>query len=249
MDENLTNTQQTDEEEITIYRALDKPFTCSDCVCVEYIDCINLAYIPLLLNLIDSEVEDDFPFDIDKIRCFNELPSMLDWYMHRKHRNPLLDLLKEEYEDMDESEAQEFIDNELSKFPEYTEIELDTPVLEILHSFINNDLAKRYIIFHDHYDKNIEDWISGEFNDKVEFLYGDFEDDIIDNIPDVNCTYFLSDIDKINTLIDKDKNDYNSIILGIDFDYNKDENGDLLLDFDEIEKFHLFRYAFMNYCE
>lgn len=235
-------------EEIPVFRATSKPFTCSKCLCVEYMDCINIGYLSFLISIQNAELPEDFPFDIDKIRCFTDIPSMFEWYIHRKHQNPLLDLVKEEYEVTDE-EADEVINTELSKYEEFISIGIDTVVNQLVHICINNELADRYVIFHNHYLKSIEDAILDEFGKDVEFLYGDFEEEIMDQLPEDNVTYFFSDIEKVNVLIDNDRLDYNSIVLPIDYDYNKDDDGNFLINFEELGKYNLFKYAFMEYCE
>lgn len=235
------------EEPQIFIRSTDKPFTCADCLFVEFVDLINITYLPFLMMLTEASVKEDFPFDLDKIRCFTDIPNMLLWYIDREYQNPLINLKKDPF--MDDSTINEFLDKEIAKYDEFISTTIETSIEQMLNHCIEHGLAKRYVVYYPYNNPCIRRYIEEHFKNKVEFLFGDFEDEVLDKLPVNNATYFFSDIDKIQTMINNDRFEFNTFVIPYDYAYNKDENGNFLIDFEKLNGEYTFKYAYVKIIE
>ena len=70
--------------------SFDSVFLNSESIFIEYVDIIRATYYPLL-NLMRKHEEHPL-YDLSKINNLS-VEEFGDWYIGRKHQNPLLDLI------------------------------------------------------------------------------------------------------------------------------------------------------------
>lgn len=234
------------DKSTAVFRSTNTAFMDSDVLFVEYMDCLNLEWLNFLAAFKDTEDSEEFPFDLEPIK-YMDLESLFVWYLKRKNRNPLMDLVKENF-DIEEIVVDEFLKNELLGSDVYTDVEFTTNVNQLVHLVLNNGFAKRIIIYNEYPDPYLEKSVTDEYTSKVEFVTGDF-DTVVSSLPDVGVTYIFSDIEKVETLSENEKIAYNSVVIPNDYAYNKTDDGEWLVDFVELGKRALFKFAFMKMCE
>ena len=96
-------------------------------------------------------------------------------------------------------------------------------------------------------DEYLEEQVSYNFRPKsVEFLYGDFKEQIAPLNKD--ATYILSDITKVNDLKELDKIPFASILIsdGWRYNYTEEDSTKLKVDVDAIRDNYTCRISFFN---
>ena len=71
--------------------SFEEVFLNSKSIFVEYVDLIKPTYYPLIQFMSKKETDDTI-YDLSKIHGLNN-EELGDWYVGRKHQNPLLDLV------------------------------------------------------------------------------------------------------------------------------------------------------------
>lgn len=217
-------------------------FLNSKCVFVEFIDLIKAPYLNLLVLLHDTT--DTELFDFTEIRNLSIDESVL-WYRDRKYQNLYRNFLREEYVNVIPSTE---IDNILDAQLAESELLLsDAPglnladVLMILFSK-DNRIGSKLVVWYPYKNPIVEKDIREMFKPISKYLTistGPI-DEALKEIPE-DSTYFFSDVTNIGVLEDVGKLDYSSIIIPEEYRYNKTEDGDDLINFDVLQKEHVFK--------
>ena len=214
----------------------------ADYVVIEYIDMIKSPYL-LLLNSLKKNDKIREIIKVEQIEFLDEL-ALYEWYINRKHQNFLIDLNR--YPDQLTDEMMDaLLDDQISLTPKFYEYANILTIGAFLSLEWNSKLVKDIIIYHPHNNKYAEENLNSIFNRKFTFK-NDFNE-VLD-IAKANSTYFLSDIDKINTMKEKDLLKFSSITLPVEYRYNKKNMDDFKLDFDELFKENPFKLSYMRTC-
>lgn len=229
-----------------VYLAKDTMFYNSQCIFVEYNDIIKIPWFALLYAIHNDENMEKM-FDLSEIKDL-EHQCLLEWYMQRKHRNFYRDLkVKPEFQNqIDDKFYDELLINQLSSSDFFYRIDTELLFAQVLRMLTTTQksLVKRIVIYNEYEDRYIKKDIDILFNNCAEFISGDFRNAIKD-IP-VDSTYVLSDISKINILIEENKIDFSDILIVNGFRYNYDDNLKLKIDFDKLTNEHIFKYEFFD---
>ena len=225
-------------------------FTNSKCVFIEYCDGLSLPWLVFLSFLSDIPGMDKL-FDLDQIRCLDEF-GLMEWYLNRKHRNPLYDLC---YFDVDGELTEDQIEfvsglddmlEEALRNKHIYEINLTTNAVPILHHILTAEFVPSIVVYHPVENEYIKEDIHDMFGNKAEFKTGDIED-VLKEMPD-DSMYIFSNAEYISILEDVDKLDYSAILAIHDYDYNWISDEQFLVNFEELEKDHVFKYAYFAAC-
>lgn len=232
------------KNEKMMIRSADSVFLNAKAVFVEYIDVIRSPYFSLLSLLVETNHQLQPPFDINPLLGLDE-DGLIAWYYARRNRNFMVDLIAEEFRDsIKSSDVDIFLDKQLAESYEL----IETSVLLNFHTAINMltrgevTVTPKLMIYYPYNNLNIRKDIEelyGE-NNAVEFVYGDIRD-ILKDFPN-DSTYVFSDITNIAFLEECNKLNYASILIPDDYDYNRDEKGNLLLNIDEYSKDYVFKF-------
>lgn len=226
-------------------------FTNSECVFVEYCDGVKLPWFTLLTFLQHSSPVEEI-FDMDQIQCLDE-NGLLEWYLNRKHRNPLYDLCKFDVDGEDLSEDElKFLNglddllDEWINVKDVYDIELTTNITPLLQHMAYGKLVKRIVIYHPTKIEFMEDDIKELIGPIAELKTGDIED-IISELPN-DTLYIFSDAENISVLEDTKGLDYSAILAVQDYNYNWIDEKTYLVNFEELEKNYVFKYGFIIAC-
>lgn len=214
----------------------------ADYVVIEYIDMIKSPYL-LLLNSLKKNDKIREIIKVEQIEFLDEL-ALYEWYINRKHQNFLIDLNR--YPDQLTDEMMDaLLDDQISLTPKFYEYANLLAIGAFLSLEWNSKLVKDIIIYHPHNNKYAEENLNSIFNRKFTFK-NDFNE-VLD-IAKANSTYFLSDINKISAMKEKDLLKFSSITLPVEYRYNKKNMNDFKLDFDELFKENPFKLSYMRTC-
>lgn len=226
-------------------------FTNSSCIFIEYCDGLALPWLVFLSFLANMPTMDKL-FNLEKIRCLDEF-GLMEWYLNRKHRNPLYDLCYFDVDDVnlsdDELDFLSGLDDMLEEAlmnEHLYEISLTTNAVPIIQHILMAEFVPRVIVYHPVDNPYIKDDIHEMFGEKAELMTGDIED-VLKNVPN-DSMYIFSDAENISLLEDIDKLDYSAILAVQDYSYNWVSDDKFLVDFDELEKDHIFKYAYFVAC-
>ena len=225
-------------------------FTNSKCVFIEYCDGLSLPWLVFLSSLPKIPGMDKL-FDLDQIRCLDEF-GLMEWYLNRRHRNPLYDLC---YFDVDGELTDEQIEfvSELDDMLEEAlhnkyiyEVNLTTNAVPILQHILTAEFVPSIVVYHPVENEYIKEDIQEMFGNKAELRTGDIEE-VLKDIPE-DSMYIFSDAENISVLEDLDKLDYSAILAVQDYFYNWASDDKFLVDFDELQKDHIFKYGYFVAC-
>jgi hypothetical protein len=212
------------------------------CVFVEFIDLIKAPYLNLLVSLQGSK--STYMFDFSKIKDLS-IEELILWYRDRKYQNLLENFVREEYiDDIPVSEVDKLMDAQLAE----SELLLsDAPRLNLADSLSilfarDNILGNKLVVWYPYKNPVVENDIKNTFkpiSKYLEVVTGPI-DEALKEIPE-DSTYFFSDVTNIGVLEDLGKLDYSSIIIPEEYRYNKTEDGDDLINFDVLQKEHVFK--------
>lgn len=226
------------------------PFLNTDALFVEFNDVLSSPFF-LFIYSIHENKEINTLLDFDK---FHEMTvdEIYEWYVNRKHINPLLDIKLregslEEYFNNDYKNYMEwsraFLYSELDELSTLSEFDSELNFAHSLDLAAPQSMIKRSFVYSEVYNKSIEDWIYKRYGDIVLYVYGDLGKVIEENNITSNSTFVFSDITKINKLKDINKLDYSSILLADRYRYNYDkDNKNYIIDINELYKDHIFKF-------
>ena len=246
------NLQNGHDPRNAIFRANNKNFfTNSECVFVEYCDGVKLPWFVLLTFMQRSPSIGEL-FDMDQILCLDE-NGLLEWYLNRRHRNPLYDLCKFDVDSEDLSEREvEFLNDldelldEWCNVKDVYDIELTTNITPLLQHIAYTKLVKQIVVYHPTENKFIEEDVKELFGPLAELKTGDIND-VISELP-TDTLYIFSDAENISVLEDVKGLDYSAILAVQDYKYNWTDDNVYLVNFEELEKQYVFKYGFIIAC-
>lgn len=225
-------------------------FTNSKCVFIEYCDGVALPWL-VFLSFLPKIQNIEKLFDVNQIRCLDDF-GLMEWYLNRKHRNPLYDLC---YFDVDGdltdnqitfvSELDDMLEEALQN-PSIYDIDLTTNAVPMLQHILTAEFIPRIVVYHPAENQYIKESIEELFGKKAELKTGDLED-VLKDVPE-DSLYFFSNAETIPILADIGKLDYSAILVAQDYAYNWVSDDDFVVDFDELEKDHVFKYGYFSAC-
>lgn len=219
-------------------------FQNSTCVFAEYLDCVQLSGM-VLLDTIRKSTKLEKYLDLELIR-YLELPSLLEYYINRKDKNPLADLWKGDsvpYEELDEQVREFYRSNEI-----FFDVQLTTTVHPLLKNLLANALTNDIRIYCEEPYPGLENDIKEKFDGKATLVTGKLED-VLQTIPG-DTTYFFADIMNVLTLEEVGKLDYSAIMIPSDYGYNYDDSEEkkFLVDMNQLAEKHIFKWGTYKTC-
>lgn len=218
-------------------------FLNSDYVVIQYIDMIKSPYL-VLLDIIRTNPNLREVLKIEEIETF-DTAALYEWYVNRKHQNFFIDLNRDR-----EKYPDEFMDGLLAdqmclakEFYTNTNMLCTEFMLKFLKS--KNDMVKDVIIYFPFNTPYAKEDLRENIGHSFTFM-SDFDE--ICKKCGSNCTYFLSDIDLINRMEKNKVLEFSSVILPIEYRYNKKNMNDFKIDFDKKLKDVVFKLSFMRAC-
>ena len=239
-----------------VYTTNSGLFFNSKCLFVEYIDIIKSPYFTLSWT-ISTSTENIFqrPVCCEKLKGVS-VDNLVDWYYKRKYQNILLALVDELTPDISVDDLDRLLDLQIKKSPILLEV---SPTLNCADALIRlcllNDasllpeIRVYYPFENDSIRKDIQNIFSGIFvphNGKkwkypdISFVYGDIAEAFKDMPED--STYFFSEVSNINILEEVGKLDYSSIVIPSDYAYNYNDDGEYLVDIEQLSSEHNFKF-------
>ena len=230
-------------------RTMGAMFYNSDTLFVEYSDIIrNIDFMVLIMI---SRMKENFEsfLDLDPIYGL-QVSSLMEWYMTRKDKNILYELLQEDKRVLDEfsypklnemmNQLVSVLDNE-----SWREIcpELNfSNVVKLVEKEDKNFLA-HVKIWYPFNNPVIRSDVQTLFGERAQFVFGPIEE-VLENV-DANSTFVFSDVTNIMIMEDIGKLDYSSILIPTGYQYN-DVDGKLKIDIDSYEEDHIFKFNFFD---
>lgn len=230
-------------ETIPHFRAPANVLYNTECLFIQYHDIIRCPWFTVLrliqhnadvLNLVSFDEIDD-----------TDISAQFEWYINRKTRN-FLDALPTNPNMPDLTAWKQDILTSISQVIYTTGIVDKTLLLSptiVLRTLFDEKVVKKVVIWDemglDGIDKDIYAIFEGVDNHLFTFWSGPIGDRI-KTLP-VDTTYFISDIEFINKLIEFEHLSLASIILG-DYNYNK-RDGELKINIEELIKKYTFKFA------
>lgn len=225
-------------------RSSDKMFLNSRALFIEYHDVIRSPYFTFL-TLINKnrDIFKNF-LDLSQIEGLND-NSLIEWYYARENQNILLELLnKELYDQIDFKELDSLINNQLLESDKFI---TGSPLLSFGHVLQNmlsdgTKLVDHIYIYNKYPNKYIEEDVNETFQEKVSFVTGELKD-ILSNV-DKDATYVFSDMSNIEILESMDRINFSSILIPYEYNYNKTQDDDYILDLEYYHKKYIFKLNF-----
>lgn len=229
-------------------------FLNTDSVFIEYHDVIKSPYFTLLIYLADSKFDgiDDI-MDLSEVKGL-DLDALYEWYLNREHQFLLDNFQFREgitfSNPMDTDGNMWKMDFTYSMFENIPDIVFRDTALNFVTTLavlIKKNIVKKYYIYTERYNKNIEDELRDAFPN-VKYVYGGdlskvLEKEDISN----NTTFVLSDIKKILAIKRANKLDLSSIIIADKYQYNYNgKTEEPILPLDMIFKENIFKLDFFN---
>lgn len=237
----------------------NSPFVDSDALFVEYHDIIRCSRFSLIYILHNSEYLSEF-FDISNISGLS-LEELYEWYVNRKFINVFMNLsMNQEYANKNgitEENYEKWIYNfeklclkEFSdKIYNIYKIPNRLKFFDAVQSMANTDVVKRVFIYSDYKEDIIEEDIKKNFNERVQYVYGDMVDVIKENNISRNSSFVFSDITKINDLIEAEVLSYSSIMLPSYYGYNFIDDTTPIVDIEGLLNDTIFKFYHFDATE
>ena len=230
---------------IKVYSCKDTLFYNSQCLFIEYHDVLKSPWL-MLLGVIKDNEDLNRVFDMSEIKDLDG-GSLVEWYLTRKNRNFFMDFPL--HVNPDDRPDNDFYDNLLFKLlssnNSFYECDTKLNFYDVLKNVYDRKmLIKKIKIYSEFYDANIEKELESEFNNSVEYCYGNFSD-VAKTIPD-DTTFVFSDINKINILATENKLNYQSILIVNKLRYNYDNEGNPKADLNLLSEKFTFKYNFFE---
>lgn len=225
-------------------------FTNSKCIFIEYCDGLALPWM-IFLSVLPTIPNIDKLFNLTQIECLDEY-GLMEWYVNRKHRNPLYDLCHFDVDGELTDEQSKFVSEldgmleEALDNPYIFDVELTTNAAPMIQHLLAAEFVPKVVVYHPVENPYIKQSIDDMFGAKAELKTGELED-VLQEIPD-DSLYFFSNAESIPILEDIGKLDYSAILVAQDYAYNWVSDDEFIVDFDELEKEHIFKYGYFAAC-
>ena len=245
------NMIQNPVKEKKVLLSTNEMFLNSKSMVIEYHDVLRAHWFSLFYMIATGSVMDGI-FDISMFKGMGT-GELFEWYIFRKHRIFFYDL--KTIHPFDSKESQDRFFNliledtghipDLYNFP--TGLNLEGFFMRLI-SMPPNLVPHIYIYEGLYHEPNIQNQMRERYGDRITFdyIYGDFEK-AIDGI-NKDCTYIISDIEKIHALERTKRLEYSSVLLTDGYRYNCEENDQtkLKIDLDELKTKCMCRCALFD---
>lgn len=224
----------------------DEIFLNSQCLFIEYVDIIRSPYYIFLYMMMLNPENFKKAFKVERISGF-DIPSLGEWYLHRKYQNPLKELLRDEILDqMNDEDIDIFMNKQILDIPDFIKYSPELNFVEISRVIVNHQkgIVKKVIVWYPYENDEIAKDVERLFDDKVEFRTGELYD-VLDDIPK-DSTYVFSDIMNIEVLLEKGRLNLSSILIPTEYRYNYTEDDIFKIDYEKYLKESLFKLNFFN---
>lgn len=218
-------------------------FLNADYIVIEYMDLIKSPYLVFLHCIRRNEKLREI-LKIEQIEFLDDI-SLYEWYINRKHQNFLVDLNR--YPDqISEKDLYDLLELQLNNSPMMYEQATMLLLGERLPIMQAKKMAvKDIIIYHPHENNFAKDDLTRETNHEFTFM-NNFEE-VLDKAKS-NSTYFLSDIEKVITMKDKEYLKCSSVTLPVEYRYNKKNMNDFKYDLYSLYKDIPYKLSFFRAC-
>lgn len=219
-------------------------FLNSQCLFIEYTDIIKSPYFILLFIIMRNQDAFSKMFEVERFSGFDE-GMLSEWYLQRKHQNPLVDLLRDEFVGkISNEELDKFANDRIIEIPE---IITGSPLLNMVTAIDQitigkDELVKKVVIYYPFDNEVIERDIDDNISDKIEFMSGDLIE-AIKSVPK-DSTFIFSDVTNISLLDELGCLTYNSIAIPTDYRYNYVTDDKMKLNIEEYMKENIFKVHF-----
>lgn len=214
----------------------------ADYVVIEYIDIVKSPYLILLAVLREQEKYKEL-FKYEDISHLDDM-GLCEWYMNRRHRNPLADLYRDP-NNIPHNELDKILDDIITSndiFYKYSNL---LNISQFLSTSLSNKISHDIIIYDQHNSNFAKEDLKRNFNKDFTVLHS--FDEVLDKAKE-NSTYILSDINKIYHMKDKGYLKFSSVTIPVEYRYNKKNLKDFNIDFDELWKTDSFKLSYFRAC-
>lgn len=215
----------------------------ADYLVIEYLDFIKSPYFVLLQYIQKNEKLRPI-LRLEEIESF-DLASLYEWYVNRKHQNFLIDLNRDP-----EKVSEEFLDGLImdqmlisEKFYSNCNLLCTQYMLRFLKS--KKYPVKDVLVYCPFKTPWPKEDLKRELG--IDFTFMDDFDEVCKKAG-ANSTYFLSNIDLIHRMEENKVLHLSSIVLPIEYRYNKKNMKDYKIDFTELWKKYAFKLAYARAC-
>lgn len=233
----VLNMNEIDKNNVR-FRASGNFFRSSECLFVEYYDCIQIAWFYLLL-FVQSSQEFNRIMKIDEIDHL-EAPGLMEYYFNREYRNPIVDLWRSDEKPIDKLD--QFLNDEMNN-PIFFKNSLETNIVQMIKNVTKNKLVKNLIVYSDVYNQFMEEDIMNKFGKDTKYVTGDFKT-AVSNTPG-DTTFIFSDVSHIIDLLEIDKLKLSSIMIPSDYRYNYTDGSkkSFIIDIPKLASEYVFKWA------
>ena len=227
-------------------------FVNTSAVIIEYHDVLRAQWFSMFSTMIKGQILTDI-FDLSMFETMG-VYELFEWYVHRKHRNFFMDLPLVNKGFESEEEKQEFMDYMLfdsTRIRDLYRIQFPLNMSTVLKNLFMTarDIVKHFYIYGGHHrDEFMEEQLEEDFKyaHSYNFIYGDFKEAIAPLNTD--ATYILSDIMKIQDIVDTNRIQCASILLadGYRYNYKEDDPSTLKVNIEEIQRKYTCRCTRFN---
>lgn len=219
------------------------PYSGTSALVVEYDDLVRSPMFEVIKRNRKNESLKEI-VDLSEIEYLYD-PGVYEWYKHRRHRNPLLDLYPREGVDED------YLNNVMRVFLEkdatYTS---DGRILEFadcIKYIIGQHFKMKYYVYSEFGNPYVIEDMKALFP-AIDFnlLEGDFAQAI--SVVGDDVTWAFSDINKVAALAEQDRLNLSGIMMGLTYDYNFkiDDPSKTVVDIDKLKDSHAFKFTPFN---
>ncbi len=225
------------------FRASGTIFQNSECVFVEYNDCIQIPWFTFLTFFVKNETMQEY-FDIEYMKHLS-IPALMDYYMNREHINPLIDLIKDESK-VDVSKLDDFLYDQIESNEIFFSQSSGTQIIPIVNNLLKTELVKRVVVYYPHDCEFVRKDIEDKFLGKAEFKFGNIED-VLREVPQ-DTTYIFSDATNVLLLEELGKLDFSAFLLPNNYKYNfvDDNREEFVVNMKYLEEKYTFKWARYN---
>lgn len=182
-----------------------------------------------------------------KFKDYSEA-ALFEWYINRKHNNFLYQLYNID-SNSPKKDAVDAMYRECLKIPQYyNEKALKLNFMSVLDYLRDTKtLVSKIFIYSDFEIPAIKSFLDNyKMSSHCEYVYGDFKELLDTKITDKKTTYVFSDIDKVKILKDNNRLKMSSIIIPIEYRYNKTDMTNLKYPINEWQKETPFKFGLFN---
>lgn len=230
-----------------VFTSFNSPFTNTENLVIEYNDILRPLGFDVLRVLRESDVINQF-INIEPIQNISN-DELFEWYVNREEVNVFANFELNENYFKDIEDRYEWLEDFLYKEIDelnIMDIAIEYSLMDTLPTVSKFDVIKKVFVYSEKYSKSIESDVKEKFGSKAKYIYGDFAKVLLENNISDSTTYILSDILKIDALVETNLIDYSSILLTDGYGYNFDEDENLLIDIDGLRESKIFKIFYFD---